>query len=246
MRTAARPFGIVAHRGITSGEVENTQRAFRKARDLGIDAVELDVRLTRDHRAAVHHNYLVVSGQTARPIFEFDSADLRAARLDSNDPIPMLDEILDEFAGKVGLEIELKGPEPEAAEVVSSLLASRRDAWDAIEVTAFDGALLGKLSEGCPGLGTALLFPASEPWMTDDIVAYAALHRARAAGAAVVHLAAAQLTASVVATIRRGGIDVHAHSVNDEDALRTAADYTIPWVCSDVPERALAFRARSR
>jgi glycerophosphoryl diester phosphodiesterase len=243
VRTSAKPFGIVAHRGVTNGQVENTQRAFRRASSLGIDAVELDVRLTRDRRAAVHHDYVVVAGGSPRPIFEIDSAELAELRVGaSGEPIPSLSDVLDEFAGRLGLEIELKGPEPEAADVVADLLRAHRSEWDAIEVTAFDGALLQRIGRLCTGLSTALLFPASEDWMTDDIVAYAALHRARAAGAKVVHLAAKQLSTAVVGTIRAGGVDVHAHMVDDEDALRRAADHAIPWVCTADAERALALR----
>jgi len=246
VKTDVRPFGIVAHRGLTSGQMQNTQSAFRRAMALGVDAVELDVRLTHDMKLAVHHDYLVDCGDTARPIFELGSNELRGLRIGPGDAIPMLDDVLDEFAGKIGLEIELKGPEPEAVDVVEPLLVARRGAWDAIEITAFDGALLRRLRERCAGLATALLFPASESWMTDEIVAYAAMHRARAAGASAVHLSAKQLTASVVATIRHGGIDVHAHLVDDDDALRRAADCAVPWICSDVPERALSFRRGSR
>ena len=39
------------------------------------------------------------------------------------------------------------------------------------------------MREQCPGIATALLFPASEPWMRPDAVAYAALQHARQAEA---------------------------------------------------------------
>lgn len=246
MKTVATPFGIVAHRGLTSGQVANSAAAFRRARALGIEAVELDVRLARDGKPFVHHDYQVVAGDVTRPIFALDSLELEALSTSRSEPIPALEAVLDEFAGTIGLEIELKGPEPEAADVVAELLSAHRGSWDSIEVTSFDGTLLRRIAERCPGLATALLFPATEPWMTDEIVAYAALHRARAAGAATVHLGPAQLAAAVLTVIRSGGVDVHAHSVNDERALAAMTEYAIPWVCSDVPEAALAFRETRR
>lgn len=42
-------FEIVAHRGVPVEAPENTIQSFQKAISLGADAVELDVRLTKDH-----------------------------------------------------------------------------------------------------------------------------------------------------------------------------------------------------
>lgn len=233
MRKVA-PFGIVAHRGVTTGMRENTVEAFRAAQALGVDAVELDVRLTRDRVPVVHHNYYL--DETVRrpvPLFAVDA---------SGAQVPRLRDVLEEFAGRLVLEIELKGPELEAADLAADVLAPYRGSWDAVEVTCFESAILQRVRVRCPGLATALLFPASEPWMGHDVVAYAALHRARGCGAAAVHLDPTQLTAEVVAAVRAGGMEVHAHTVNDDAALQLARSLEIPWICTDEPERALAFR----
>ena len=94
----------------------------------------------------------------------------------------------------------------------------------------------------CSDIAAALLFPRSEEWMRGDVVAYSALQRARLATAHAVHLHPSQLDKEVVATIRAAGVEVHAHSVNDEGSLRQAMALDLPWICSDEPERALAFR----
>ena len=235
---SVEPFGIVAHRGVTRGMTENTVAAFHAAQALGLDAVELDVRLSRDRVALVHHNYYLDETAEHRvPLFTLDAAGLA---------IPRLRDVLDEFAGRLGLEIEIKGPELEAADVVADLLGRCRSAWDRMEVTSFEPAILQRVRARCPGLATALLFPQSEPWMGHDVIAYAALHRARGCGAAAVHLGADQLTDEVVATVRGGGVDAHAHSVNDDAALSLIARLGISWICTDQPERALAFRDAAR
>ena len=48
---------VVGHRGVPTLHQENTLAGFRRAVELGIPAVELDVRLTADHRAVVVHDY---------------------------------------------------------------------------------------------------------------------------------------------------------------------------------------------
>jgi glycerophosphoryl diester phosphodiesterase len=243
-------FRIVAHRGLTSAGPENTMAAFAGALEIGVDAIELDVRLTRDRRPIVHHDsYLNGRTSGSGPIFDRTAAELRGVHiLDAErgltHPVPTLEDVLRTFAGKIGLEIELKGPEPEAADVVGNVLARFRDSWDRIEVTSFEPALLSVLRAQLGDVTTALLFPPSEPWMREDIVAYAALNRARLARANAVHLHPDQLSEAVVASIRMGGVDVHSHSVNDERSLELAVALEIPWICSDQPERAVRFRRR--
>ena len=48
---------LVAHRGHSEKFPENTLAAFKAARDLGADAIELDVHLTQDGQLVIHHDY---------------------------------------------------------------------------------------------------------------------------------------------------------------------------------------------
>ena len=47
---------VFAHRGAHSAERENTLGAYRDARELGVDGVELDVRQTADGALVLHHD----------------------------------------------------------------------------------------------------------------------------------------------------------------------------------------------
>jgi glycerophosphoryl diester phosphodiesterase len=227
--------------------------AFRAALELGADAIEMDVRLSSDGIPVVHHNWYVDENVSQPvPIYGLTALQLRDAKvtdpraeMSRRHPIPTLEEVLLEFAGKISLEIEMKGPEPEAPEHVASALGDFRRTWSSMEVTSFHPTLLIAIRELCPGLATGFHFPLSEPWMRLDVVAYAALHGARLAKADAVHLSPNQLSDEVVAIIRAAGVEVHAHAVNDQAALELAARLHVPWVCSDAPEQAVAFR-RSR
>ncbi len=65
-------FEIVAHRGITAEEPENTLPAFQRAIELGADAIELDVRLTSDRVPVVYHYYyLHLKTSAYGAIFEY-------------------------------------------------------------------------------------------------------------------------------------------------------------------------------
>jgi glycerophosphoryl diester phosphodiesterase len=241
------PTQIVAHRGATEHAPENTREAFRAAHQLGADAVELDVRLTADGVAIVYH-YAYLEGATdgRGPVWQRSLRELRELHVGGREGvrIPTLAEVLEEFAPtQLGLEIELKGPEPEAVDVVGGHLDAVRTAWHRIEVTSYEPALLAALAGRCRGLSTALLSLRSEAWMGLDVVAHHALHRARQAGAHAVHLHPSQLTEEVVGHIRAGGVDVHAWDVNTIAALELTAALGIPVVCTDHLEQALRWRA---
>jgi glycerophosphoryl diester phosphodiesterase len=243
----AMPLRIVAHRGATAHAPQNTLAAFRAALALGADAVELDERLTHDGIPVVYHYaYLDEATSGHGLVWEHTVADLRIVRVggpDSQEHIPLLAEVLDEFAGRIGLEIELKGPEPETVAAVAPLLSAMRNHWDQMEITSYEPLLLAALRAELPELNTALLFPRSEGWMTVEVVAYLSRHRTRQAQATAVHLHPTQLTKDVVAAVRSVGVEVHAWDVNEVPMLQLCADLNLLWVTTDRLEEALEWRA---
>src|SRR5579862_7815521 len=53
---------VLAHRGASAVAAENTVAAFAKARELGADGVELDVRRSADGVLVVHHDAALHGG----------------------------------------------------------------------------------------------------------------------------------------------------------------------------------------
>lgn len=249
-----KPFAIIAHRGVPTEAPENTIASFQRAVELGADAIELDVRLTADHVPVVYHYYyLDVTTTASGPLFDCTLAQLRYVEVLSHAQsalasgrISTLHDILEQFGGRIGLEIEIKGPEPESVSAVSEVLRRFRPLWDSIEVTSYEAAILLGVQDRCPGIATDWLAPRTESWMRADAVAYRALHGARLARARAAHLHITDLAAEIVAAIRRGGIAVHAWGVNDDVALANSAAWEIPRICTDDLQQALAFRAGKR
>ncbi len=245
-----KPFEIVAHRGIPTEAPENTLASFERAVALGADAIELDVRLTADHIPVVYHYfYLQETTSASGPVFDFTFEQLREIKVfcqyDPSIPagrIPTLGEVLESLCGRIGLEIEIKGPEPEAPKIIGGLLNDHRRIWDTIEVTSYQPALLLAIQKFCPGIAADLLYPRSESWMGLDVVTYEAIHLARTAHARAVHLHPTQVTARIVETARQQGIEVHAWDVNDEKALKIVTNCGIPRLCTDNFKQARAFR----
>jgi glycerophosphoryl diester phosphodiesterase len=245
-----KPFQIVAHRGIPTEAPENTIESFQCAVDLGADAVELDVRLTSDRIPVVYHYFYLDEKTTASgAIFDYTFEQLKDVKvLCQKNPsaktgrISTLCEILDLFAGKIGLEIEMKGPEPESAEIIGNVLHKYKGVWDTLEVTSYEPSLLLAIQNLCPGLATDLLFPRSENWMKLDVVQHQAIHRARLARARGVHLHPTQLSDTLVNALHEQGLEIHTWDANDEQTLAAVVNLGIPRVCTDEFKRALAFR----
>jgi len=101
-----------AHRGLHNdkqGVPENSLLAFRYALTGGFGA-ELDVHLTKDKRLVVIHDsdLMRVCG-VKRKVEEMNLSELRQLRLqDTEERIPLLEEVLPLFCGKTPLIIELK------------------------------------------------------------------------------------------------------------------------------------------
>lgn len=245
-----KPFEIVAHRGIATEFPENTIESFQHALECGADAVELDVRLTSDHIPVVYHYfYLQENTSTSGTIFDYTWDQLREVtvfgknnRTVQKGRISTLVDILTMFCGKIGLEIEIKGPEPEAPERIGAVLNEFRDYWNTFEITSYEPALLLAIQKHCPGIHVDLLFPRSESWMQLDVVQYQAIHHSRLAHARAVHLHPTQLSETVVNAVRHHGIDIHAWDVNDEQSLATITQFGIHRICTDNVIQALAFR----
>jgi glycerophosphoryl diester phosphodiesterase len=84
-----------AHRGGGKERPENTWAAFSHARDLGFRYLETDVHVTTDGVVAVIHDPVLdrVSDRTGS-VAELPWAEVSAARLDGEQQVPRLDELL--------------------------------------------------------------------------------------------------------------------------------------------------------
>lgn len=107
--TECRPgVRLVAHRGAhgPGGELENTLAAFQRCIDLGVWAIELDVRLTSDGEPVIHHDpdCARLWGRPDVVIAETGFDSLRA----SLPLIPHLDEVIQMCRGKLHLMLEVK------------------------------------------------------------------------------------------------------------------------------------------
>ena len=86
---------VIAHRGASGYEYENSRAAFRRAVMLDADGVELDVHATRDGAIVVHHD-AEIPGFGPLPLLSRDEA--RQVRIRNGESLPLLSlETVTEF-----------------------------------------------------------------------------------------------------------------------------------------------------
>jgi glycerophosphoryl diester phosphodiesterase len=169
----------VAHRGGAQLAPENTLAAFRRALTLPVDAVELDVQMSRDGRPIVFHDATVERLTGGRGnILDLDFAYLRTLNAAANFPggwpepqqIPTLDEVLAVIKGHLGAYIEIKpsrrgrvyGRYPRIAETVVEEL-QRAQILEPVVIISFDWYLLPVVKRLAPTLQTGALV-SDEVW----------------------------------------------------------------------------------
>jgi glycerophosphoryl diester phosphodiesterase len=135
----------IGHRGARAYEPENTLASFRRAIELGVDAIELDVRKTRDNELVVIHNADVNKTTDGNgPVNSFSLEEIQKFVTEKGEHIPTLEDVLDVVGKRVKVLVELK--ETDTEEKVIELIR-RKKLIDDVILISFDENVLKKIRE---------------------------------------------------------------------------------------------------
>ncbi len=99
---------IIGHRGSAGTALENTLESFRAGIEAGADALELDVRMTRDKQVVVCHDAdLLRIANDKRLVARLNLKDLQKIKLLNNEHLPTLVEVL-ELIKNTPVVVEIK------------------------------------------------------------------------------------------------------------------------------------------
>jgi glycerophosphoryl diester phosphodiesterase len=230
------PVQVIAHRGASLAERENTLPAFQRAYTMGADAVELDVRRTLDGAMAIHHDAALADG---RLICETHSADLVGV-------IPFLSEALDACAGMwVNIEIKNYPDDPDfdetdslAATVAAHLIERGQDErW---LISCFHRPTVDAMRTLHPGVRTA--------WLTlgvrEEDCEKVARDMARS-GHSALHPWTNLLTRACIETFHSHGLAVNSWTIDDPVRMAELIEWGIDGICTNAPDVALEVLGRS-
>ncbi len=148
---------IMGHRGAAALEPENTLRSIERAMEIGVDAVEIDVRLSKDGELMVVHDSTVDrTTDGSGPVSDYSLDDLKKLDAGGGQTIPTLQEVMELVGYKVKLVIELKEEETERMVVE---LIKRNSFEDNVYVISFWHELVKtvKVMESCIKTGVLLV-----------------------------------------------------------------------------------------
>jgi glycerophosphoryl diester phosphodiesterase len=220
---------IIAHRGaaVPVSHPENTVAAFRRARSVAADWVELDVRRTADGRTAVHHDAHLADGRLI--------VSLERVALPMH--VPDLDQALAACAG-LGVNVEIKNfanePDHDPTHWLSQAVVGavcRADPPVSVLVSSFAIDAIDRVRTLAPSLPTALL-----TFGLDDPGATIALCAAR--GHRALHPYDPTVDRALVDAAHDHGLRVNVWTVDHPDRIVELAAMGVDGICTNVPDLA--------
>ncbi|MGO4693509.1 glycerophosphoryl diester phosphodiesterase membrane domain-containing protein [Paenibacillus sp. 2TAB26] len=225
---------LSAHRGDTLVAPENSLEAIRSSVSQSIDAVEIDVQMTKDGVVVLNHDYnLQRMAGVPKRVSELDYDEI--ARLNiakaGGEPdeivrIPMLSEVLGEVLGKSKLIIDLKpyGSGEQLAEHVVALI----EQFDMVQdcyIQSFDRSTLQHIRSLNPEIkiGQILYFALGDLSLLD--VDFYTIEQI-------------MLTEQLVERAHKKGREVWVWTVNSERNLKEVLKFEIDGIITDYPARA--------
>ena len=214
---------VIAHRGASSIELENSLAAFRAAAGQGAEGVELDVHATIDGEIVVHHDPSVMG----LPIAQARARDLAAMPLANGEPIPTLAQALD-VLGKLKVFVEVKVLDPRWDDrLLATLDRGPNPGGYAVHSFAFD--VVRRLGEKRPGLPRGVLSEARtrSPRQTLEAGLAQTLWQERTT-----------LDEQLVKTVHGLGAQIIAWTVDNVADIERMVRWGVDGICTNHPERA--------
>jgi glycerophosphoryl diester phosphodiesterase len=216
-------FLTVGHRGVMGVEPENTLRSFRRAEQVGLDQIELDLHLSKDGALVVMHDPDVdrtTDGSGA--IRDLTLEEIRGLDAGLGERVPVFEEVLDAVSRPLQAEIK----DVAAARVLAGVLRER-GAQERVSVLSFHDEALAEIHALLPEVRTVLVAEELGPHIVP---------RAQAVGARLVSLALTQLNLDTVRRCQRAGIAVMAWSVNSAQDWALVRALGLDGAATDLPE----------
>ena len=220
-----RDFLCIGHRGFPSAAPENTLRGFELAIQTGADALELDVQWVDGGLIVIHDDELDRTTSGTGRVDAASLAHLRSLDAGGGERLPLLEEVLDLVAGRVPVNVELKGPGSAGPTV--DLLRARAEPTAGILLSAFDHRELEVARAAAPEYPRAALFGR----LDRDPVAVAA-----GLDAVAVNIHRRSAKTGLVKAARDAGMATLVYTVNDPNEALGLRRIGVAGIFTDCPD----------
>jgi glycerophosphoryl diester phosphodiesterase len=233
----------IAHRGESFDAPENTLAAVRLAWERGVDAVEIDVHLSRDGHPVVIHDAdtlriagvkLVVADTTLDKLRALDVGRWKSPQY-AGEHVPTLEEVLTTVPSDKRLFIEIKVG-PESIPALADAIARSRVRAEQLVIISFDAETVRAAHERLPRIERRHLVEFEQDenarmWRPsiDRLIADAKAGHADGLGVS----AEGPVDREFVAQLSDSGLSCHVWTVDDPDAARRFIDAGMDGITSN-------------
>jgi glycerophosphoryl diester phosphodiesterase len=214
---------VIAHRGASGYEYENSRAAFRRAVMLDADGVELDIHATRDGGIVVHHDPDIPG---LGPIAQLSLAEARQVRIRNGEQLPLLTEIL-ELVGDRDVWVEVKSLPPAFDRELLKVL-DKGPAPGRYAIHSFDHRIVYRLGQARPGLRRGILLSS---YLCDPVSVMLAV------GATALWQEWELIDQDLVNRVHDAAGTVIAWTVNEIGDLERLARFGVDGLCGNYPDR---------
>jgi glycerophosphoryl diester phosphodiesterase len=235
---------IIGHRGACGYAPENTIESVLTAAEMGLDWVELDVKLTKDDVPIIFHDDTLErttngSGNVADTLYE-DIQQLEAGSFFADSfagiKIPTLEEMLEVLIQKnIGLNLEIKpcpGREIATAEAALDVLSHYWDDHQRLLISSFQHVSLETARDMAPDWYRGLLIhgeaPDELPENWKELCDYL--------DCSTINIASGLVTQELVYDISDYDKPVLVYTINDPETARQMQRMGVDTVFTDVPD----------
>lgn len=223
---------VIAHRGASGDRPENTRSAFRLAVAQRADMIETDLHRTRDGEIPITHDAGLEQLGGRGEIADANWAEIRTLDAGDGEPMPLLQEVLDEFGPQIPFNLELKvgtrGPY-EGLEASTLAEVESRALLGQTLFSSFHDPVLARLRAQSEAARIALLISRKSEanWAK----------RARALRAEALNPELGLVTPELVRAAHGEGLAVYVFTVDPEPEMRRMRDYGVDGLFTNYPAR---------
>jgi glycerophosphoryl diester phosphodiesterase len=230
---------VIAHRGASAVEPENTLRAFERAIQMGAQMIELDLHLTQDgHVVVIHDDQLSHTTNLRGRVSRLSLDEVKQADAGKGERVPTLQETLELTRGRIQLYLEIKAPQA-AAETLR--LVRAYSCQDEVMLASFDLKLMERLGEevtdmeiglilGTPTLNPRVRWREAFPWIALRHFNYQTLC-----------MQVKMCSAALARNIKQQGKMLYVWTANSEADYARMSARNVDGIVTDTPDRLIAW-----
>jgi glycerophosphoryl diester phosphodiesterase len=206
---------VIGHRGAKGDAAENTRESFDHAIQMGVDAIELDVRVTQDNIPVIVHAKKAAVG---------NHATLHSA----NPDLLTLNDALDCINRRVPIYIEIK-PKVSLQALIDCISERLAGGWQPADFKflSFDDRVLTVLHTTFPEV----------PIVVNDLLGFRACKRAKRLGTKEIDVYTPLLTSRFIRRAVQQGFTVYSFPHNDVRKAERWASLGLAGIITDYPAR---------